>query len=61
MKKLPEVDTEEHKERMKADRKYAKIYRIAKATGASKKDSKKIAASFDIMETLKSKVKDEKD
>jgi hypothetical protein len=56
MKELPEVTTEEHAERMGEGRKYAKIYKIARAAGSSKKDSRKIAATFDLAGTVKSKI-----
>ena len=56
MKELPEVTTKEHAERMEEGRKYAKIYKIARAAGSSKKDSRKIAATFDFAGTVKSKI-----
>ena len=56
MKELPEVKPEEHAERMEEGRKYAKIYKIARAAGSSKKDSAKIAATFDFAGTVKSKI-----
>ena len=56
MKGLPEVTTEEHAERMEEGRKYAKIYKIARAAGNSKKDSRKIAATADLAGTIKSKI-----
>lgn len=56
MKELPEVSLEEHAERMEEARKYAKIYKIARAAGNSKKDSRKIAATIDFAGTVKSKI-----
>jgi hypothetical protein len=56
MKQLPEVKPGEHAERMEEGRKYAKIYKIARAAGSSKKDSRKIAATFDFAGTVKSKI-----
>ena len=56
MKQLPEVKPEEHTERMEEGRKYAKVYKIARAAGSSKKDSRKIAATLDFAGTVKSKI-----
>jgi hypothetical protein len=56
MKELPDVKPEEHAERMEEGRKYAKIYKIARAAGNSKKDSRKIAATIDFAGTVKSKI-----
>ena len=56
MKGLPKVSSEEHVERMEEGRKYAKVYKIARAAGSSKKDSRRIAATFDFAGTVKSKI-----
>jgi hypothetical protein len=56
MKQLPKVSNEEHIERMEEGHKYSKFYKIARASGNSKKDSRKIAAAADLAGTIKSKI-----
>ena len=56
MKQLPKVNLEEHQERVKEGHKYAKVYKIARALGNSKNDSRKIAATADLAGTIKSKI-----
>lgn len=56
IKQLPEVKPEEHAKRMEEGRKYAKAYKIARALGKSKKDSRSIAAIADIVGTIKNEI-----
>jgi hypothetical protein len=56
MKQLPKVSTEEHLDRMEEGHKYAKVYKIARALGNSKKDSRKIAATADLAGTIKNEI-----
>ena len=56
MKELPKVSTEEHLNRMEEGHKYAKVYKIARALGKSKKDSRGIAAVADIVGTIKNEI-----
>jgi len=59
MKELPEVSIKEHQERMEEGHKYAKAYKIARALGNSKKDSRKIAATADLAGTIKNRIYEE--
>ena len=59
MKELPKVDLEEHLERMEEGHKYAKAYKIARALGNSKNDSRKIAATADLAGTIKNRIYEE--
>ena len=56
MKGLPEISNKEHAERMGKGHKYAKAYKIARALGNSKKESRSIAATADIIETIKNEI-----
>lgn len=62
-KQLPEVSREEHKERYGKTgyNRYKMAYTTSRILGKTKKESRSIAATFDVAGTIKSKLKEDQD